>query len=86
MKKLILTTLKKFESTISSGIQAAQKELAAAIESGDAQAQVELTKELQHSLLRMQNWSKTTEGRQLTTQDEKPVNLSQGGNINLPQK
>ena len=32
--------IKKFESTISSGLEAAQKELAAAIESGDAKAQV----------------------------------------------
>ena len=32
--------IKKFESTINSGMEAAQKELAAAIEAGDAQAQV----------------------------------------------
>ena len=36
--------IKKFESTISSGLEAAQKELAAAIESGDAKAQVEANK------------------------------------------
>ena len=34
--------LKKFESSIATGMEAAQKELAAAIESGDAQAQVGL--------------------------------------------
>ena len=38
--------IKKFESTISSGMEAAQKELAAAIESGDAQAQVEANKRI----------------------------------------
>ena len=38
--------LKKFESTISSGMEAAQKELAAAIESGDANAQVEANKRI----------------------------------------
>ena len=36
--------IKKFESTISSGLEAAQKELAAAIEAGDAKAQVEANK------------------------------------------
>ena len=50
--------IKKFESTINSGMEAAQKELAAAIEAGDAQAQVLATKELQHSHLRMQNLNK----------------------------
>ena len=38
--------IKKFESTISSGMEAAQKELAAAIESGDAKAQVEANKRI----------------------------------------
>ena len=38
--------IKKFETTISSGMEAAQKELAAAIESGDAQAQVEANKRI----------------------------------------
>ena len=36
--------IKKFETTISSGLEAAQKELAAAIESGSAEAQVEANK------------------------------------------
>ena len=38
--------IKKFETTISSGLEAAQKELAAAIESGDADAQVEANKRI----------------------------------------
>ena len=38
--------IKKFETTISSGMEAAQKELAAAIEAGDAQAQVEANKRI----------------------------------------
>ena len=36
--------IKKFESTITSGLESAQKELAAAIEAGDAKAQVEANK------------------------------------------
>ena len=38
--------IKKFESSIATGMEAAQKELAAAIESGDAQAQVEANKRI----------------------------------------
>ena len=45
-KKTDSDYIKKFESTISSGLEAAQKELAAAIESGDAEAQVEANKRI----------------------------------------
>ena len=38
--------IKKFETSIQTGLEAAQKELAAAIESGDAQAQVEANKRI----------------------------------------
>jgi len=38
--------VKKFETSIQTGLEAAQKELAAAIESGDAQAQVEANKRI----------------------------------------
>ena len=38
--------MKKFESTINSGMEAAQKELAAAIESGDSKAQVDANKRI----------------------------------------
>ena len=78
--------IKKFESTISSGMEAAQKELAAAIESGDAQAQVEANKRIATLAFENAKLEQAKEGRQSTTQDEKPVNLSQGGDVNLPQK
>ena len=54
-KKTDSDYIKKFETTISSGLEAAQKELAAAIENGDANAQVEANKRMHNSLLRMQN-------------------------------
>ena len=38
--------MKKFETSINTGLEAAQKELAAAIESGDAKAQVEANKRI----------------------------------------
>ena len=45
-KKTDADYVKKFESSISTGMEAAQKELAAAIESGDSKAQVEANKRI----------------------------------------
>ena len=70
--------VKKFETSIQSGLEAAQKELAAAIEAGDARLKLRLTKELQRSHLRMQNLSKLKKVEK-KSQAEKPVNLNQGG-------
>ena len=76
--------IKKFESTVSSGLEAAQKELAAAIESGDANAQVEANKRIATLAFENAKLEAAKEGRQ-TTQAEKPVqNLSQGGQTNQP--
>ena len=76
--------IKKFESTISSGLESAQKELAAAIESGDAQAQVEANKRIASLAFENAKLDQAKAGREEKTQDEKPVNLSQGGQINQP--
>ncbi len=46
--------VKKFETSIKTGLEAAQKELAAAIEAGDAAGQVELTKESHNLHLRIE--------------------------------
>ena len=75
--------IKKFESTISSSLEAAQKELAAAIESGDAKAQVEANKRIATLAFENAKLDAAKEGREATTQAEKPVNLSQS-NINQP--
>jgi hypothetical protein len=77
--------IKKFESTINSGMEAAQKELAAAIESGDAQAQVLANKRIATLAFENAKLEAAKEGRETKLQEEKPVNLSQGGNVNLPQ-
>ena len=42
----MLTTLKSLKQAFSTGLEAAQKELAAAIEAGDAKAQVEANKRI----------------------------------------
>ena len=76
--------IKKFESTISSGLEAAQKELAAAIESGNAEAQVEANKRIATLAFENAKLDAAKEGREVPTQAEKPVNLSQGGQINQP--
>ena len=77
--------IKKFETTISSGLEAAQKELAAAIESGNAQAQVEANKRIATLAFENAKLESAKEGREVPKQDEKPVSLSQGGNVNIPQ-
>ena len=75
--------VKKFESSINTGLEAAQKELAAAIESGDAKAQVEANKRIASLSFENAKLNEVKEGRE-TTQAEKPVQLSDGGR--LPQE
>ena len=78
--------IKKFETTISSGLEAAQKELSAAIQAGDAEAQVEANKRIAQLAFENAKLESAKEGRQTEPQAEKPVqNLSQGGQINVPQ-
>ena len=74
-KKTDSDYIKKFETTISSGLEAAQKELAAAIESGDAQAQVEANKRIATLAFENAKLEQTKAGRE-EQQAEKPV-LSQ---------
>ena len=76
--------IKKFETTISSGLEAAQKELAAAIESGDAKAQVEANKRIATLAFENAKLDAAKEGREEKPQAEKPVNLSQGGYTSQP--
>jgi hypothetical protein len=83
-KKTDSDYIKKFESTIQSGLEAAQKELAAAIESGNAKAQVEANKRIATLAFENAKLDAAKEGRE--AQAEKPVtNLSQANNVNIPQ-
>ena len=63
--------IKKFESTISSGLEAAQKELAAAIESGDAKAQVEANKRIATLAFENAKLDQAKQGRE----ENRPRNL-----------
>jgi len=77
--------IKKFESTINSGMEAAQKELAAAIEAGDAQAQVLANKRIATLAFENAKLEAAKEGREAKPQEQKPVQtLSQGGQIKQP--
>ena len=76
--------IKKFESTIASGMEAAQKELAAAIETGDASAQVAANKRIATLAFENAKLEAAKEGREVPKQAEKPVNLSQGGTTSQP--
>ena len=67
---------KKFEETVKTGMDSAQKELARAIEGGDAQAQVEANKRIAE--LAFDN-AKLKQRK--VEQEEKPVQLSDGGNL-----
>ena len=67
--------VKKFETSISTGLEAAQKELAAAIENGDAAAQVEANKRIATLVFENAKLEQTKAGRE-EQQAEKPV-LSQ---------
>ena len=83
-KKTDSDYMKKFESTINSGMEAAQKELAAAIESGDSKAQVDANKRIATLAFENARLEQAKEGKE-ETQAEVPVqNLSQGGQINQP--
>ena len=76
--------VKKFETSIQTGLEAAQKELAAAIEAGDAQAQVEANKRIATLAFENAKLDQAKAGREEKTQAEKPVNLNQGGNVQQP--
>ena len=75
--------VKKFETSIQTGLEAAQKELAAAIESGDAQAQVEANKRIATLAFENAKLDQAKAGRE-EKQAEKPVNLNQGGEVKQP--
>ena len=69
---------KKFEENIKTGMESAQKELATAIESGDATAQVEANKRI--ATLAFEN-AKLEQRKETQPVAQKPVQLSDGGKL-----
>jgi hypothetical protein len=86
-KKFVKTDadyLKKFETSIQTGLEAAQQELAAAITSGDAEAQVKANKRI--ATLAFENAKLEQAKTNQPVAESKPVtNLNQGGDVNMPQ-
>ena len=83
-KKTDSDYLKKFETSIQTGLEAAQQELAAAIQNGDAEAQVKANKRI--ATLAFENAKLEQAKINQPVAESKPVtNLNQGGNVVAPQ-
>ncbi len=83
-KKTDSDYLKKFETSIQTGLEAAQQELATAIQSGDAEAQVKANKRI--ATLAFENAKLEQAKSNQPVAESKPVtNLNQGGNVITPQ-
>ena len=65
--------VKKFETSISAGLEAAQKELAAAIESGSAEAQVEANKRIATLAFENAKLEQAKQGREEKVQTQQPA-------------
>jgi hypothetical protein len=76
-KKVDLDYSKKFEDNLKTGMDSAQKDLALAIEAGDAAAQVEANKKV--ATLAFEN--ARMEQRKQSVEQEVPVELSDGGRL-----
>ena len=75
--------VKKFETSIQTGLEAAQQELAAAIQNGDAEAQVKANKRI--ATLAFENAKLEQAKSNQPVAESKPVtNLNQGGNVTAP--
>jgi len=72
---------KKFEENVKTGMDSAQKELATAIEAGDATAQVEANKRI--ATLAFEN-AKLEQRKEQQPVRQEPVRLQDGGNIPQP--
>jgi len=80
-KKMDTDYWSRFEKNVKTGMESAQKELATAIESGNAEAQVEANKRI--ATLAFDN-AKLEQRKSTPVVEEKPVQLSDGGR--LPQQ
>ena len=83
-KKTDADYVKKFESSISTGMEAAQKELAAAIESGDSKAQVEANKRIATLAFENAKLEQAKAAQEVQTEQTKAPILQQPQTQNLP--
>ena len=83
-KKTDADYVKKFESSISTGMEAAQKELAAAIESGDSKAQVEANKRIATLAFENAKLEQAKAAQEAQAEQPKAPTLQQPQTQNLP--
>ena len=79
-KKTDSDYIKKFETSIQTGLEAAQKELAAAIDAGDSKAQVEANKRIATLAFENAKLEQIKQGQEETI-EEKPTKPSQVENV-----
>ena len=76
-KKTDSDYIKKFETSIQTGLEAAQKELAAAIDTGDSKAQVEANKRIATLAFENAKLEQIKQGQDETVEEDKPTKPSQ---------
>ena len=76
-KKTDSDYIKKFETSIQTGLEAAQKELAAAIDAGDSKAQVEANKRIATLAFENAKLEQIKQGQDETVEEDKPIKPSQ---------
>jgi hypothetical protein len=76
-KKTDSDYVKKFESSIQTGLEAAQKELAAAIDAGDSKAQVEANKRIATLAFENAKLEQIKQGQEEIVEEDKPTKPSQ---------
>ena len=76
-KKTDSDYIKKFESSIQTGLEAAQKELATAIDAGDSKAQVEANKRIATLAFENAKLEQIKQGQEEIVEEDKPTKPSQ---------
>jgi len=76
-KKTDSDYVKKFESSIQTGLESAQKELAAAIDTGDSKAQVEANKRIATLAFENAKLEQIKQGQEEIVEEDKPIKPSQ---------
>ena len=76
-KKTDSDYIKKFETSIQTGLEAAQKELAAAIDAGDSKAQVEANKRIATLAFENAKLEQIKQGQEEIVEEDKPTKPSQ---------
>ena len=76
-KKTDSDYIKKFETSIQTGLEAAQKELAAAIDTGDSKAQVEANKRIATLAFENAKLEQIKQGQEEIVEEDKPTTPSQ---------